>query len=347
MAGRPVIGATPARDPGPPQVARLSVVLPCRNEAALIYASIQRTAEVLAALTPEIVVVDDGSTDATLAEAARAEDDGWPVVAVRQLTNRGKGAALAAGCAHASCDLVAFLDADLEIAPEYVAAFVATLEETGADVVVGVRSEGDSRFPIVRRVLSRAYRLLVRFLFGLDLADTQAGIKLFRRETLEVCLPHVRATRFAFDVELLALCERFGFRIEQVPVALEFRRSGPLARMGANSIVEMAAETFAVWARLSGVVWLEPGRATQGWMLLLALGLFGAGLALGALLAGAGIDARLGAGFAAAALLAAIALVQLNKQLVRAFARAERTGLWNRRRPGSGNGPPPHEEGAA
>src|SRR5512143_2092915 len=123
---------------------RLSVILPARNEAHHIHANLRRACEALAGQPFELVVVDDGSSDATYDEACRAAGEGLPVRVVRQETNRGKGAALFRGFAESTGELVAFLDADLEIAPENVRTLVALLRSSGAEVVVGSKSEGHS-----------------------------------------------------------------------------------------------------------------------------------------------------------------------------------------------------------
>jgi glycosyltransferase involved in cell wall biosynthesis len=318
--------------------------MPSYNEGSHLYDNLARTSERLRAWVPELIVVDDGSADDTYAEAARAQKDGLPVAIVRHPDNRGKGAALRQGAERASADVVAFLDADLEIKPDYLIDFMQELARTGADVVVGCRDQAPSSFPVVRRMMSTGYRWLIQLLFGLKLRETQAGIKLFRREVLQVCLPHTRATRFAFDVELLALCERFGYRIVERPVSPEFRRSGQMARMTFGAVAGTFVETLVVWLRSSSLVWLDPGEGPRGWMATLAAALIltgaGAGLLIDRLLNMGNRGAPLwpAALVVGGGILAGLALVQLNKTLVRAFARAERLGVW-RRPPARPRGP--------
>ena len=135
---------------------RVSVVLPARNEAHHIHANLVRVCEALAAADVEVIVVDDGSQDATAAEAGRAASAGLPVRVVRLDANQGKGAALFRGFAEASGSVVAFLDADLEIAPENVLRLLGVMESSQAAVVVGKKT-GDG-FPLARRLLSRIFR---------------------------------------------------------------------------------------------------------------------------------------------------------------------------------------------
>src|SRR5512142_440596 len=162
---------------------RLSVILPARNEAHHIHANLRRASEALAGQPFELVVVDDGRSDETYDEACRAAGEGLPVRVVRQETNRGKGAALFRGFAETTGELVAFLDADLEIAPENLLRLLERMESARAAVVVGTKT--GAGFPLARRLLSRAFRATVAWLFGLSVSDTQTGIKLFRREVLE------------------------------------------------------------------------------------------------------------------------------------------------------------------
>ena len=91
----------------------LSVMMPAFNEGAHIYANILRVCETLKGIDFELIVVDDGSADNTFAETKRARDGGYPVIAVQQEVNRGKGAALFRGFGFATAKQIAFLDADL------------------------------------------------------------------------------------------------------------------------------------------------------------------------------------------------------------------------------------------
>ena len=129
----------------------LSVIMPAFNEDAHIHANILRVCEALKGLRFEIIVVDDGSRDNTLAESQRAADEGYPVHAVRQKQNRGKGASLFHGFEYTRGELVAFLDSDLEIAPENLLKLIEVMKSTEADVVAGVKDLQANQFPPLRR----------------------------------------------------------------------------------------------------------------------------------------------------------------------------------------------------
>jgi glycosyltransferase involved in cell wall biosynthesis len=324
---------------------RLSVILPARNEAHHIHENVRRVCEALAGEELEVVVVDDGSSDATFAEAARAGAAGLPVRAVRQEANLGKGAALFRGFAESRGELVAFLDADLEIGPEHVRRLAEVLRATGAEVVVGSKSEGGSDFPLRRRLLSRVFRRGVSFLFGLSVTDTQTGIKLFRREVLERVAPRMTSSRFAFDIELLVAASRFGYRIAECPVPASFGRERRMGRMSLRSMLELLADALRIYYRASFWSWLNPGAVARLWMIVFALGVFLLGVGVGKLLTPIVLQPPLRDVFrvvalqflppllrdwlvlVAGAVMVLVSLVQLNKILLAAFARRDRAGL--------------------
>jgi glycosyltransferase involved in cell wall biosynthesis len=261
----------------------VSIILPAYNEGHHLYANLQTVCATLKDYALEVIVVDDGSRDNTFGESQRAGADGYPVRAVRQEINLGKGAALFHGFARASGNYIAFLDSDLEIAPDNVIRLMETMQTTGADGVVGIKVEGRNDFPLTRRILSRVYRRLVALLFGMSLHDTQTGIKLFKREVLELSIPRLTVSRFAFDIELLVAAARFGYRIVECPVQTAYNRSGSLGRMRTRQLAGLVVDTFAIYYRASFWRWLQPGWTTQFWMIAFAMGLLLLGIGIGKL----------------------------------------------------------------
>lgn len=320
----------------------LSIILPAYNEGENIYANILRVCEILREYDFELVVVDDGSTDNTYSEAKRAEDEGYPVQAVSQKENRGKGATLFYGFGFTSGEKIAFLDADLEIAPEYLLDFLEIMEEENADIVAGVKDMSENQFPWARRMMSNTYRQSVSFLFGLSISDTQTGIKLFKREVLEATVPRLSISRFAFDIELLLAASRFGYKIVEYPVKIIYKRSGNLGRMSSSNIFGAFKDTLSIYLRASFWRWLEPSRSMQIWMLLFAIGIFLFGVGVGKLLTPVILHGSVKSVFHIIALqflptilrdwilliggflLIIIGSVQLNKKLLEAFVRHDR-----------------------
>ena len=319
----------------------ISVIMPAYNEGEHIYANILRVCETLHALDFELIVVDDGSVDSTFAEAKRAQDEGYPVIAVQQDVNQGKGAALFRGFGFATAKRIAFLDADLEIVPEYLLELMTAMDTTGADVVAGVKDMRQNQFPWLRRQMSGLYKKSVAFLFGLSITDTQTGIKLFKREVLEATVPRLKVSRFAYDIELLVAASRFGYQIVEHPVKLSYSRKGSLGRMNSRNIFGAFWDTLRIYNRASFWRWLEPSLSMQVWMGLFVIGIFLFGVGFGKLLTPVVLHGAVKSVFRIVALqflphvlrdwllligggiLLALAIIQLNKKLLEAFLRRD------------------------
>ena len=207
---------------------RLSVVVPAYREAERIAATVERIRAGLASIHDagglEIVVVDDGSPDAT-ADAARAA--GADVVVV-QPANRGKGAAVRAGVMASHGRVVAFTDADLAYAPRGLLAMLEAIE-SGWDVVIGNRHDDDSVTlggpSALRSFGSRVVNMATHIMLLGDYRDTQCGFKAFRSDVARVVLGAGRIDGFAFDVEILHLVERYGLSLRELPVEVVNRET--------------------------------------------------------------------------------------------------------------------------
>jgi glycosyltransferase involved in cell wall biosynthesis len=194
--------------------------MPAYQLAGVIEQNISAVFEALSELDPEVVVVDDGSTDGTAdaVERARARHSG--LVSVRLPVNRGKGRALLSGFEASSGDNVVFLDADLDLPPDQIPALISKLDD--ADIVVGTKraSMATGAYPGMRRILSRIFAFATGGVFRLPVSETQTGLKAFRREVLETVAGSVRIDRYAFDIELLVRARAAGFSMAETPVRL-------------------------------------------------------------------------------------------------------------------------------
>jgi glycosyltransferase involved in cell wall biosynthesis len=230
----------------------LSLVAPVWNGATFIEDSIRTILRSLEQLDRpfELIVVCDGSTDRT---AERARSVGDPRVRVlRYEQPSGKGVAVTCGLAHARGRLVGWLDSDLDIHPDAIVEAARRFDrEPAVDAVVGSKRHPRSAvaYPIVRRVYSWGFQLLVRALFRVNVRDTQVGCKLFRREMLDTVVPLLLIKRYAYDLELLAVGAEFGFdRIDEIPIRLDYRFSGTGIT---NSAVRwMLVDTLAIAYRI-------------------------------------------------------------------------------------------------
>jgi len=202
-----------------------SIVIPCFNEEGRVRETLRVTIEYLAANAPEseLIVVNDGSTDATGIIARKILSE--TRIATRLLENfpnRGKGAAVRTGLLAAREPIGLFSDADLSTPIEETPKLIEPIANGEVDIAFGSRALDRSLIgihqPWWREQGGRVFNLLVRLATGLPFWDTQCGFKAFR---LDVCRPILELARingFAFDVELLFLAHRTGLRIREIPV---------------------------------------------------------------------------------------------------------------------------------
>jgi len=201
----------------------LSLIIPAYNEAARLPATL-RTLQAFLVTRPwrtEIVVVDDGSTDRTV-EVAQEELTSTFKFRIASLgANRGKGAAVARGVAEACGRNVGFMDADLSYELDGIDLAMKHLAD-GADVVIGARDLPSSHamvdYATIRSLTTKMYSALVNGLAVVGIPDTQCGFKWFRAEAAHRLFARMTLASFAFDVELLALAQRWGLRIDRIPV---------------------------------------------------------------------------------------------------------------------------------
>lgn len=202
---------------------QLSVVIPCYNEATRLPRSLPVIQEYLqnSGLTYEILVIDDGSKDGTVAyvEAESAKDPYLRLLRYGQ--NHGKGYAVRYGVLRAKGECVLFTDADLSTPISELDRFLPFLEK-GFDVVIASRALAESNLkvpqPWYRERLGRMMNRLIRSISGLKFPDTQCGFKLFTRRAAQDVFENVTVETWMFDVEALVIATKLGCTITDVPV---------------------------------------------------------------------------------------------------------------------------------
>ena len=229
----------------------LSVILPAYNEGKAIAKTLKETSKVLDNISPdwEIVVVDDGSRDDTFQVAKKAAINDTRIRVLKLKKNQGKGQAIRSGFYASRGDLVTFIDADSAYHPKHLELLIQYMNKNGTDVVIGSKRHPESviEYPLSRKFLSIGYNMLINLLFGLGLSDTQAGLKLFKREVLNEIFPRVLVKRYAFDVELLVNAKHCGYKIIEAPVELKGLKSDGVKL---KDILKIANDTAAVFYRL-------------------------------------------------------------------------------------------------
>lgn len=203
----------------------------------------------LSKVTPEyeIVLVNDGSTNGCFQEAKKINDKKVRLVGYKK--NQGKGNAIKYGFGFVKGDLVAFLDCGQELDPKQLKNFISVMQGEKADVVVGSKRHPDSKvhYPFIRRVMSWTYQMFNLVLFNLNVRDTQVGIKLFKKSVLDKVMPLICIKRFAFDLELLILANKKGFRIVESPINMKYSFHSTI---NVKSVFWILLDTIALFYRL-------------------------------------------------------------------------------------------------
>jgi len=201
----------------------LSFVIPAYNEELFIEDTLGTIDAFFKRknLPYEIVVVDDGSKDGTLAIARKYAGRNGHVKVLSYRENLGKGYAVKTGFMQTSGSIVIFTDGDMDIDLGTISEYLEALKQ--GDIVIASKRHVDSQVerPLSRRILSEVFNGLVRFLTGLPLKDTQSGLKAMKKSAFIDIFPKLAVKRYAFDVELLAVANLYGLKVVEMPVNIK------------------------------------------------------------------------------------------------------------------------------
>jgi len=203
----------------------LSIVIPAYNEESRLPATVARLRCYLGHADwefSEIVVVDDGSRDATVRVVQNMEPAGVPIRVLRNPGNRGKGYAVRNGVQKAKGVWTLVTDADLSTPIEELEKLWSAARASGAQVVIGSRALDRSLIgvhqPLLRESAGRLFNLAVRMVTGLPFEDTQCGFKLMETRAAREIFQRQQIERFGFDVEALFIARQLGYSVVEVPV---------------------------------------------------------------------------------------------------------------------------------
>ncbi|MBI5732799.1 glycosyltransferase family 2 protein [Candidatus Jorgensenbacteria bacterium] len=230
----------------------LSVIIPAYNEAKrlpLTLVDVDRhlsTAE----FSSEILVIDDGSTDATKEIVERFSHLLQNLRLIKVDENSGKGAAVRLGMLSARGNLRLFMDADNSTSVDQFNKMLPYFKE-GYDLVIGSRTvEGTRLTPpqsFLRQAFGKLGNLFIQVLAAKGIGDTQCGFKCFSEVSAEKIFSSTIVDRFAFDVEILALARLMGYRIKEIPVVWS---NDPRSTVGFTAYVSTLRDVVRIWWRI-------------------------------------------------------------------------------------------------
>jgi glycosyltransferase involved in cell wall biosynthesis len=233
----------------------LSIVIPAFNEELRLPASLESISTYIRDRRPdtEVLVVDDGSTDRTVAVAESWRERIAHLRVLSNGTNRGKGFSVRHGSLEARGEIVLFTDADLSSPIEEADKLLAALQSH--DVAIGSRAVDrgliEVHESVFREFAGIVFNRIVRLILRLPIVDTQCGFKAFRRARCRIIFEQQTIERFGFDPELLYLARHHGLSIQEVPVRWAHSPATKVNML--RDSVQMFLDVFAVrWNALRG-----------------------------------------------------------------------------------------------
>lgn len=232
----------------------LSFIIPAYNEEKYIEDTLGTIDAIITNknLPYEIVVVDDGSGDNTLAKARRYAKKNGHVRVLSYSRNAGKGHAIKTGFMKANGNVVIFTDSDMEINLGTISEYLDALKY--GDIVIASKRHTSSRVqvPLSRKILSEGFNGLVRVLTGVPLKDTQSGLKAMKKSAFDSIFPRLAVKRYAFDVELLAVANLYRLKVVEMPVNIKLD-----AKFKPTEMWHMFLDLLGIAYRLRIIHWYQ------------------------------------------------------------------------------------------
>ena len=233
----------------------ISVIMPIFRQEKHILDYLKILESVLGShnLNYEIICVIDGFADRSFHLAKSYASSKVKVFGYEK--NMGKGYAVRFGMSKATGDIIGFVDGGHDVKYSSIPLALEHMKWYAADIVIGSKRHPASKvtYPWQRRILSWGYQMGVRLLFGINVRDTQVGMKFFRKKVVQKVLPKLLIKKFAFDIEMLAVANHLGFKkIYEFPVEinLEFKGSTIATTSFFKTAWNMMWDTTAVFYRL-------------------------------------------------------------------------------------------------
>lgn len=232
----------------------LSIIVPIYKQEKTIEKDLKNIDQVLRQIRYDyeiIAVIDGTKSDKSYQKTKKLKIKNLIVCGYKN--NHGKGYAIRYGMAKTKGDYIAFIDAGMEIDPNGISMIIEHMEWYNADIIVGSKQHPASKvnYPFDRRLISFGGHLIARFLLGINIRDTQAGLKIFRRPVLTKVLPRLLIKNYAFDLEILSVSNHLGFKnIYEAPIKLNYDFSSLTHATGIKTIYQCLIDALAVFYRL-------------------------------------------------------------------------------------------------
>lgn len=233
----------------------LSVIFPAFNEEANIRHTVEAARMVLPKLaqTWEIILVNDGSRDATTPICDELAEQYSEVRAIHHVENRGYGAALKSGILAARYNYIFFTDSDGQFDLQELERLIGWASHY--DIVTGYRAKRQD--PPHRLINAWGWKTLVRMILGVRVRDIDCAFKIFQRSVFDRV--QIRSVGAMVNTEILAQANSFGMRIHEVKVSHYPRRAGKPSGANLRVIVKAFRELFRLWGQLRNVTHEQPG----------------------------------------------------------------------------------------
>ena len=230
----------------------LSLIVPVYKQEKIIVRNIRQLQRALNTTHHkwELIIVVDGNVDGTWAKLKEAKIKNITCFSYEE--NRGKAYAIRLGMSKAKGDYVMFIDSGMEIDPNGISMLLEHMKWYDADIIVGSKRHLAShvKYTLERKIYSYGYYYLVKLLFGIKIRDTQAGIKLMKKDVLKKVYPRMIEKKFAGDLELLVIAKMLGYKkIFEAPIKLNYQFSNTSSAATIKGVVNIFVDTLAIFYR--------------------------------------------------------------------------------------------------
>lgn len=232
----------------------VSIIVPAYRQEQTIFKDIIRIKSALdtTRYEYELLIVVDGFADKTYEIAKRLKSKKIAIYGYKH--NHGKGYAIRYAMERAKGNVIGFIDSGMDLNPNGLSILLERFEWNDADIVIGSKRHPESKvaYPFERRVISFLSQVFIRILFGLNVRDTQVGMKFFKKEVIKNVLPRLLVKKFAFDIEILVVAFHLGYKkIFEAPIEINYNFGRSIVSQSLiSAILKTFWDSLAIFYRL-------------------------------------------------------------------------------------------------